>query len=212
MKNAFEEYIEWFDNLSFSEKLEQTRKIIQTNLLSVGDCHLCALRLDGYLQKFANEGVRENSGDYYVYLWKHAWGEPFYVGSGTGDRWTSKCPRCDGFYSHLDAGDAIVYKILDGVDGRTARMYEQYVSANLTTAGYPLVNGDNNVLGKSKGARDRLMEKCSQVKNCDLTSRVEKAVFDILNHNAKCDYRITSEFIKEYGANYFSRKYSSIAV
>ena len=54
------------------------------------------------------------SGDYYVYLWKHMFGEPFYIGKGKDNRWKS-IQRNDSFTSHINKGDGVVYKVVYGI-------------------------------------------------------------------------------------------------
>lgn len=212
MSNAFEEFVKYFDSLPFSGKLEEIRKLESFSNNIYLSAKTSALHFDGYLNANDSMAVKEGSGEYYVYLWKHAWGEPFYVGSGVKDRWKTKAPRCDDFYRNLDAGDAVVYKVLDGVDSKTARLYECYVSANISIAGYCLANGDNNAMRGSERTQYRLSERCKEIEGSELTKKVEKALFDILRHEAKCDYRITTEFLKQYGLDYFSRSFSSVAV
>lgn len=192
--------------------MNETRLINLLTSKGILDGKAGMVRHDGYLASVTSEAARDDSGKYCVYLWKHAWGEPFYVGSGVGKRWKSKNPRCDGFYSHIDAGDAVAYKVLDGVSEKTARRYECYVSVCLSSAGFALVNGDNNVGRVGAGTEKRLKSLCSKIEKEELTREVEKALMRIINHNPGCDYRITNAFLKEYGTDYFSRNFSSIAV
>lgn len=100
-----------------------------------------------------------------------------------------------------------MYLVLDGVDSKTAHLYERYVSANLTFGGYTLANGDNNAEYKTDAARERLASRCKEIEGLELTQKVESAVLNILNHEPHCDYRITDKFLMEYGADYFSRNY-----
>lgn len=205
---SWEELREQMERLSFSDKFNLIKKMNDTSAFYLERNEASAVRYNGYLTTVEDKGVRLSGGDYYVYLWKHAWGDPFYVGSGKGDRWTSKGGRCDEFYLHLDSADAIVYLILSGVDSKTARVYERYVSANITDAGYTLTNGDNNAEYKSKEARDRLMARCKEIEGIDLTRKVESAVLNIVSHKSlKVDYRITDIFQMEYGTDFFSRNY-----
>lgn len=95
-----------------------------------GTTSTVSLEMDGYLFSNAGKSVVLGDGDYYVYVWKHAWGEPFYVGSGRGDRWITKAPRNPQFYYHLDNADAAVYKVVSGMNEETARMCEANVVAS----------------------------------------------------------------------------------
>lgn len=204
---VLDEWYESVDKMSFSDKLRMVKQINGMAAFNNTRSRAAILRYDGYLASIIGESVCEGDDEHYVYLWKHAWGDPFYVGSGEGDRWTSLGGRCDDFYLHLDAGDAAVYRVLSGVDAKTARLYEKYVSANLSNAGYTLANGDNNAEYKSDDARERMMARCKQIEGLDLTKRVEGAVMKIIGHESRCDYRVTDHFLMEYGTDYFSRKY-----
>lgn len=195
------------EKLSFLEKLSMVKQINEMSALGLIRNRAAVLQYDGYLTTYTREGICDGDGDHYVYLWRHAWGDPFYVGSGKGDRWTSKNGRCDDFYLHLDAGDAVVYRVLSGVDSKTAHLYERYVSANLSATGYALANGDNNAEYKSDEARERMLARCKQIEGLDLTKRIEGAVLNIIGHEPRCDYRITDHFLMEYGTDCFSRKY-----
>lgn len=201
---------EWslvFEKMSFCEKVAFTRRVMEATHNNYIGYDLSSLYWNGYLKKTDKYCVLGSGGTYYVYLWRHAWGEPFYVGCGRGDRWTVKSPRCDDFYSHLDKADAVVYKVLDGVDSHTARMFEKYISVNLVEAGYALVNGDNNPSRMSEEKRIRAVESCVEIGELELSSLVQKATIDILKDEPKCDYRVTKEFIDRNGSDCFSRNF-----
>lgn len=207
-KDIFAEIQEAMNRMSFSERLNMIKRMNDSPVLNGNRVSTSRLLWDGYLTTVTEKAVREETGEHYVYLWKHAWGEPFYVGSGKGDRGTMKGGRCNDFFLHLDAADAVVYLVLSGVDSKTARLYERYVSANLTYAGFTLANGDNNAEYKSEDAKERLMRRCKDIEGLDLTKRVEEAVLGIVNHTPRtADYRVTDAFLMEYGTDYFSRNY-----
>lgn len=150
--------------------------------------------------------ISKEMGDYCVYIWKHAWGEPFYVGSGKGNRWKqiSANTRCNEFYAHLDSADALVYKIIDGVDANTARIYEKYVSFVFRLAGMSIVNGDYCVRDIEKAR-----EFIQRVEDSETTKDVKKVLTDVMGHIPRqCDYRVTCRFIEKYGSDYFSRSYN----
>lgn len=205
MVGTFDEYNRYFDGLTFAGKLDEVRRMELASAKLLVENRVSLVSFDGYLRALVTKAVQECAGNYCVYLWKHAWGEPFYVGSGTGNRWKSKSSRCDDFYLHIDAADAVVYKIIDGVDRNTARLYECYVSASLSAAGYVLANSDNNIAKSSDSEKERIISKCSLVEGSDLTKAVENAVFEVINHNPRCDHRITSAFLEKYGTDHFSR-------
>lgn len=204
---VLDEWVTQFENLSFCEKLRSVKTINDFTEPSILKSSAAMVRHLGYLTEVHNMAVSASEGDSYVYLWRHCWGDPFYVGRGKGSRYTTLNGRCDEFYLHIDRGDAVVYIVLDGVDDATARLYERYVSMNLTQAGYTLSNGDNNFEYLSEDARSRFVEKFANMENDDLTRRVQSKVLGILNHRPRCDYRITDAFLMEYGTDYFSRNY-----
>ena len=202
---AYEDFIKSYEESSFVEKIKFIKNVksVMSNLC----LGVSRLMWDGYLGNITKHEVRCSSGEYYVYLWRHAWGDPFYVGSGKNTRWIDKRGRCDDFYLHLDQADAVIYKVLDGVDSKTARLFEKYVSVNLVEGGYTLANGDNNTEYMTDDARQRRVDSCKEIDKHELASKVQKAVLDILYDDPECDYFITDKFIMEYGADYFSRNY-----
>lgn len=204
---AYEDWVAEFEGLSFCDKIRAVKKI--NDMCRDGDVEhrVTMLGYDGYLKTVEKYAVDVGSGEHYVYLWRHAWGDPFYVGSGKGDRWKSKSGRCNDFYLHLDQADAVVYRILTGVDLHTARLFEKYVSVNLIEAGCTLANGDNNTEYLSEDARKRRVSECATIDNHVLAGKVRGAVFGILNDQPRCDYRATDRFIMARGADYFSRNY-----
>lgn len=66
------------------------------------------------------------NGEYYVYLWKHIDGAPFYVGSGKNNRWLNTNPntRSKEFLKELKRRDAIVYKVATGLTEKESRDFE----------------------------------------------------------------------------------------
>jgi hypothetical protein len=205
--DVYNDWIAAVERMSFKEKIEMVKTV---NSVSGGghiNFEVWKLASDGYLKAIEHRTIYREDGEHYVYLWKHAWGDPFYVGSGKNYRWTNKSARCNDFYLHLDQADAVVYKILDGVDEHTARLFEKYVSVNLVEAGYTLANGDNNPEYMADGARKRRVDSCKEIDKHELSSAVQNTVCCILCDSPKCDYRVTDKFIMENGADYFSRTY-----
>lgn len=201
---AFEDFVEAFNAMSFSEKLKMDRNInISGRNLKISS-GVSNLYWYGYLSAIDKKAVNAGDGDYFVYVWKHAWGDPFYVGSGQGRRWKEKQSRCDGFYQQLDKADAVTYLLLSGVDAQTARLFERYVSVNLVEAGYTLVNGDNNPGNLAGQARERMIRRCAKTESHELTPAVQNQLFKVLADEPQCDYRITREFLEKYGAGHFS--------
>ena len=200
-----EGFVEAYEKLSFVEKIRFVKDVYCVTSSVERDIRY--LEWDGYLGKSEKYCFKNGVGDYYVYVWKHAWGDPFYVGSGKGDRWLSKAPRCNDFFLHLDQADVVVYKLVRGLDVHLARSIEAYVSVSLVEAGYTLANGDNNTEYLSETARGRRVKKVSDFEKNPLVSSVQESVLRMLYDEPTCDYRITDGFIMRNGASYFSRKY-----
>lgn len=203
----FNEWSKKIEELSFREKVQFVKGV--NDMLRGNDINFEVSKIAwyGYLKEDESYKVCAGDNDYYVYLWKHAWGDPFYIGCGKGDRWTTKSPRCNDFYLHLDQADAVVYKVLDGVDSHTARIFEKYVTVNLVEGGYTLANGDNNTEYMTEAARVRRIESCEEIDRHELAPKVQNAVLSILNDRPRCDYRGTDEFIMRNGTDYFSSRF-----
>ena len=176
--------------MPFSGKLNFYRAV---NQFANSQCGM--VKYDGYLCADSNNCVQLGDGRYYVYVWKHNYGDIFYVGSGQGERWKVINPRCNEFYNNLDRADAIVYKVVSGLNEIDARRCERYLSVNLANAGFSLANHDFN---------------CEHIPT-DFSTEVkdvaEKVIFDIINKEHPQECHKTMVFLKEYGEHYFSEKY-----
>ena len=129
-----------------------TVKRVRNNILGAKIHHQTLIEIA--TDRIANEGcvctkdglaLDYKGGDYYVYLWKHMFGEPFYVGKGKGDRWKN-IHRNQTFTAHIEKGDAVIYKVITGLDHESALKYEKYVSWLLSNAGVILANQDICIL------------------------------------------------------------------
>lgn len=198
-----------YEKMSFVDKIKFSKTVYDFTIPREVEYGVSALIYNGYLREIEEKCVFAGEEEYYVYLWKHAWGGPFYVGSGKNNRWRTKNGRCDDFYLHLDQADAVVYKVLDGVDAKTAHLYEKYISVSLTQAGYTLANGDYNYEYASEKTQENMKVACEKYSKLPLSPQVESAVLGILGHEPRCDYRVTDGFIMKYGVNYFSSQYMS---
>lgn len=190
-----------YEQLSFAEKLQLAmRPEVQRVKIN------STIHLDGYVcEKKYEYAVQGKSGEYYVYLWKHMYGEVFYVGMGHGNRMTCK-RRSHEFATHLDKGDVVVYRVLANVDQQTAREYERYITASFVQAGVKLVNRDNNPEKMSAENKKTCTDRES-LQNAEWAKAVEDAVFKILldsNFTAR-DIIAVQRFLSEYGDHYFSR-------
>lgn len=200
MIERFNEMGRAYDALCFKDKLNMV-----ISVESMG-CVWKMIKWDGYLLKKDCFAVHRNSGNHYVYLWKHMNGDVFYVGSGTGKRCINK-NRCMDFLKHLDKGDAVVYIVLDGVDKETSLFYEKYLSGCLSAIGQPLTNKDNNVNRMGNTSFDEWLHDNEERLNDSLTKSVEKTILS----GIMCDKDFTyvdvlarEKFLKENGDKYFS--------
>lgn len=201
---TMEEFSEQYNKQPLYAQLEFVRRLNKTaneNDVSYG---VSGLRLAGCLCRVEDMSLCVGERESDVYLWKHAWGEPFYVGSGKNDRWRVLAPRCEGFYQHIDQADAVVYRVIVGADPALARKYEKYLSFCLRLAGYPLANNDYCVDGEEETFKAKKF--IQNVESDPMTLKVKRVVYDILSTTPKsCDYRTTCRFIETYGSDYFTR-------
>lgn len=166
------------------------------------------IKYNGCLKKSDKFCCVAGDGDYYVYVWMHLGGELFYVGSGKGDRWLNRHRRIE-FMRHLDQGDAVVYKVLSGVDKQTSLMYEKYISFCFSWIRDSIVNRDNNLWNISPSQTTKLLRLSSELENTYLTRLVEETVVKILENNSfQCakavDILAIGKFRRIYGETYFS--------
>lgn len=136
----YEEALIKFDNLSIDDKIafydninkmyENTTYRMSASRLKWNRCIKCEER----------KAYMAGTGDWYVYMWKHIDGTPFYVGSGKGYRWLDHTQRSRSkeFIIETDKNDAIVYKVAMGLDMQEARDIEFCCIHNLTKSGYDL--------------------------------------------------------------------------
>ena len=190
-----------FEKMEFSDKL----KLIRSTALF--HYHPNFIKFNGYVQVKDDFEISAGDDDFYVYLWKHIDGEIFYVGSGKDERYRDKCNRPMEFLKHIDKGDAVVYRILCGVDMKTARFYERYVSGSLSLANFSLANRDNNVfyIGESKFKR-WLNDNKHALEN-EITHKIEDVILNkvLLDHDFQGHHFYAIQtFMKECGETYFS--------
>jgi hypothetical protein len=206
LKDAFELAQNYYNSLGFGEKY-----IIGVNARN----HLLRaessmLKYDGFLFANSSYAVRCDSGEYHVYVWAHLLsGEIFYVGSGIDERWRCRYRlKNQAFMENLDAGDAVVYKIIEGVDQDTARFFERYLSLTISSSGRKLTNRDNNAekCGLAK-AREWLHDNATRLSD-DFTRRVEDVVLNkILSESdfRGMDVLRIFTFRQIYGDHWFSQ-------
>ncbi len=102
-----------------------------------------------------------NHGEHYVYMWKHANGIPYYIGSGKGQRWKNigSGVRSDTFCSHLNQLDSVCYMVYAGMTEKQAREAEFCCIYMLSSLGYNLAQ---TVWTVEHGCTDDAQEKKKQ--------------------------------------------------
>ena len=189
-----------FEKMSFSDKIKMVKSIASIRH------KYNFIKYNGYIAEKTNFAIANGEDEYYVYLWKHIDGDVFYVGSGKGDRYRSK-NRNDEFLRHIDKGDAVVYIVLCGVDFKTARFYERYLSGSLGMAEYVLSNGDNNIIHIGEDKFKRWLDDNESKLNNELTRKIEDAIVNgiLLDDDFRASHFYSIQFFrKECGDTYFS--------
>lgn len=197
---VFDEINNAFNSLDFRTRLSLTQQI--ESVIHVSKL----IKYDGYLKLKDCFSIHHNTGEHYVYLWKHMRGDIFYVGSGKGNRCVHKY-RGSEFLKHLDKGDAVVYIVLDATDKETARFYERYLSGCLSDIGQPLTNKDNIVARMGKD----VFENWLRDNDARLRDTLTKDIENVILNKVLCDKEFTYEdvlsiekFLEENGNEYFS--------
>ena len=205
--NAYDNAIRAYENMNLIEKLKLSDLAATMLKQSSVSFETSTLAANGFCLSTDRLSPHGTGGEYYVYLWKHALtNKVFYVGSGKGERWTTKFGRSEAFYKEIDSGDAVVYKIADCLSEKEARQYEQYASISLSLAEFKLSNRDNNVVLKSDKSTERAIKRNDELSNAEFTKLFEDAMINIVGDIPRVNYEIIANFKKRYGANYFSKE------
>ena len=206
LRSAFDVFLNHYNSMSLGDKY----LIAASSRDHLIRAHTSMLKFNGYLFADSHYAVRCDSGEYHVYVWAHLLsGKIFYVGSGIEDRWQCRYRlKNQSFLEHLDQGDAVVYKIIEGVDKDTARFYERYISLSISMAGAELANRDNNVCKCGyPNAKEWLRENADRISD-ELTSQVEDVLLNKILSGR--DFRGTHvlealTFRQTYGDHWFSQ-------
>lgn len=202
--SEFAKLIEDFDNQPLSQRL---RFVIASRVLLT---HTKFIKFDGFVEKKDCFAVTVGEDSYYVYLWKHLDGDVFYIGSGTGDRWVEKW-RNAACLKEMDKGDAVVYKVLQGVDKTNALFYEKYLSLCFRKAGVMLTNKDNAFNEKS----DEWLDENANRLNNSLTKEVERVLLNkiLIDSDFRyAHYKAIEHFLDDCGEHYFSNLRYNVSV
>lgn len=205
MSSAWDNLMASFEESSFAEKISLC------NTANAAYDSTESIWRNGYVRAVDRHAVRHDSGEYYVYSWKHLMGLPFYVGSGKGDRWTQKNNRCGRFYTEIDAGDAVVYKIACGLDAKMARFIERYLSLSIELAGMKLANGDNCIDVSGVDGAKRWIAKNDGRIDSELIKRIEFVFMNNVLNDEECRRREVIEirnFRNAHGDKFFSDRFA----
>ena len=201
---AYERACREFEEMSFSDRV----KFVKQSALLKHKYNL--IKYDGYVSLKYDFAISRDEGESYVYLWKHMDGDIFYVGSGQGERYKNKHGRSDDFFKHIDKGDAVVYMILSGVDVKTARFYERYLSGSLGLADCVLANKDNNILYIGEGKFNRWLKDNKSDLDNELTSEIENVIINrvLIDHDFRASHFYSIQaFREECGDDWFSSRF-----
>lgn len=210
MAPTFEEVEETWKNYPIEKKIALSCAAKTFVSRTNAEVKASQLRWDGYLFADESKALRLGDGEHYVYMWSHAWGAPFYIGSGKGDRWIARGNRNNDFFRHLDDADAVVRKLVVGLDERTARVYEEYISINLSVAGIELANHDNNITGKNEKIKAGRMARLEEIAKLENTGNVENVLVNtLMKTEPNADFKTTYTFWELYGRHFFSNEYGS---
>lgn len=199
-------YIEEFNRQPYWERLRFSLAVNQSSHYTFFSP--ASIMWDGYVRAKDDFSVKESEGDCYVYVWRHMFGNPFYIGSGKGDRWTQKF-RNNKFLQELDKGDAVVYKVIDGIDRQIAFLYERYLSICLCRGGCILSNSDNIANDTNVNTIDKWLSSNYIELESKRCRNVEKAFDSIVMDRAfTCvDVMKSMKFVVDYGESYFSKNF-----
>lgn len=201
---AFDAAVKEYQQLPFWGKIQFATQL--DPLLTV----YSMIRFDGCVRKKTDFAVIKESGECYVYLWKHMYGNVFYIGSGFGDRWTKLSGRNDDFYAHIDAGDAVAYKIIDGISKKESMLFERYISLSFHLAGKSTVNRDNRICGTVCDAEEEAAKMRKNLLAEEDVISVEDAILNkiLMDRDFELgDVMARDRFLHDCGCRYFTQKY-----
>lgn len=199
---TFEEMAAAYKTLPFYTKYEISRATASCGY--IGD--VMALSHNGFLKAIDDYAVCAGDGEAYVYLWKHLAGDVFYVGSGVKNRWKSKY-RGNDFLKEIDAGDALVYKVVDGLLRQDAYFWEQYLSYSFQMARCGLTNGDHRLTSNKREAWESFAADNEARLNSQLCEDINNTIINNIVKDKNLSivlYKTIKVFRREYGDDYFS--------
>lgn len=189
------------DGFTDEQRKDFERKLQEASRLCEASYCASLLRWDRAFLR--DEKCRKyGEGEYHVYMWLHADGTPFYVGSGKGDRWKST-NRNERFFEETKKLDTLVVKIIDGLTQQESREAEFCLSHYLTYNGYNLANWDNNFFRciDQKQEDKRVGKYVRLTKSPHNSLTIEQAKEKIHPYKMKCDCELMrKQYILSYGS------------
>jgi hypothetical protein len=180
---------------SLFTKIQENLKVTEASYLATNLYYTKAL------ERLESNCVYYDEGDYHVYMWLHADGTPFYVGSGKGDRWKST-NRNERFFEETKSLDTLVCKLVDGLTQQQSREAEFCLSHYLSYNGYKLANWDNNYQRSvDEKQADRRVGKFTRLMKEEYNKlTVEQAKKMMKPYKFNCDYNMVLEqYAFKYG-------------
>jgi hypothetical protein len=206
LNSVYEKFVKEYEDLEFCDKVAFAEDVCKTRRMNSW------VALNGYVCKKDNLAINLGRGEHYVYIWKHMYGDVFYVGKGCGKRWVTISPRSFKFYENLNKGDCVVYKIVTGISDDEAMLYERYISLVFRLAGVELVNGDNVV---TKSVEETKAE-VAQIRNNELPldhiQKIEETIINKIMLDSDFAFYEAEDrehFLESCGGKYFTKKYFS---
>lgn len=129
----------------------------------------------------------------YVYVWKDKYGEPFYVGKGTGNRYIDCTNRCQAFVVKVSVEDGCYSTIVaDNLSSTEALKKESEIITELIGSGCCLFNIDQNPNGQQNC--NQYINRIKSILRDNEVKKRKTAIAESASHiNHVIDDYITSE-------------------
>ena len=189
------------NQMTEQEKQKLLSQMDEFGKMAEASYYASKLRWDRALVRDDSDCVKYDKGDYHVYMWLHADGTPFYVGSGKEDRWKNASCRNERFFEETKKLDTLVCKLVDGLSKEQSREAEFCLSHYLSYNGYQLANWDNNYQRSvNEQQADRRVGKFARLMMREYNEiTVEQAKKKMKPFTMPCDYDL---ILEQYELNY----------
>jgi hypothetical protein len=197
----YNEWVEQVNKMSDEDRESLFNRVQESLKIAEASCLATNLYYSKALKQSENDCVYYGEGEYHVYMWLHADGTPFYVGSGKGYRWKST-NRNERFFEEAKKLDTWVCKLMDGLTQQQSREAEFCLSHYLSYNGYKLANWDNNYQRSvNERQADRRVGKFVRLMSKEYNKlTVEQAQKMMKPLEFECDYNMVLEqYTFKYG-------------